>query len=71
MDETSTAPAPLPGRKEVAEFLGMTVAALAHMHHRGDGPPYSRIGKSARYRWEDVHRWVNDRITDATAARSA
>lgn len=49
----------------------MTVDGLTHMHHRGGGPPYSRIGRHARYTWPDVHRWVAEQIATDTAARTA
>lgn len=44
---------------EVAEFLGSTVAGIAQMRHRGNGPDFVRTGsRKVMYRWEDVIGWV-------------
>ena len=61
----------LPGRKEVAEYLGLTVQALAHLHFRGDGPPSMRVGRSIRYRWEDVDAWLDARKIHGSNDRQA
>lgn len=56
---------------EVAEYLGMSVAALATQRYRGDGPAYVRLSARAiRYRWEDVDAWLRERET-TTPARVA
>jgi predicted DNA-binding transcriptional regulator AlpA len=53
------APDPLPGRKEVARYLGMSVDGLAQLHYRGEGPPSIVIGKrTVRYEWDDVIAWA-------------
>ncbi|WP_068165938.1 helix-turn-helix transcriptional regulator [Rhodococcus phenolicus] len=60
---------PLPGRKEVAAYLGMTENGLAQLHYRGDGPPQIKIGgRAVRYRWEDVDAWLETRrVSEASA----
>lgn len=40
--------------KEAAERLGVTVKSLESLRARGKGPPFVRIGKSVRYRLEDL-----------------
>lgn len=59
---TAHAPArPLATSKEVAEYLGITTNALAKLRMEdGAGPQFIRTGaKTIRYRWEDVHAWVD------------
>lgn len=43
---------------EVAEYLGRTVAALAHLRHRDRGPAYIKTGHTIRYQWADVDAWL-------------
>ena len=45
-------------RREVAEEYPISYSSLAHMAMRGEGPPYSRIGKRAIYKTLDVDRWI-------------
>jgi excisionase family DNA binding protein len=47
--------------KEVAELLKVTVSWLAKARVRGEGPPYIRIGRSVRYREEDLIDWLKQR----------
>lgn len=54
--------APLPDRRQVAEFLGMSVEGLAQLHYRGEGPPSITLGKrTVRYEWDDVLAWLKTR----------
>ncbi|MEH2626085.1 putative site-specific integrase-resolvase [Bradyrhizobium sp. AZCC 1719] len=39
---------------EVADFLGKSVITLARWRREGYGPAYVRIGRSPRYRREDL-----------------
>lgn len=39
---------------EVADFLGKSVVTLARWRREGYGPAYVRIGRSPRYRREDL-----------------
>ncbi|RBM16590.1 hypothetical protein DI005_25220 [Prauserella sp. PE36] len=45
-------------REEVAEYLGVPAATLTQWAHRKKGPRYVRIGRYARYSWEDVESWL-------------
>lgn len=58
---------------EVAEYLGMTVAHLAQLRHRGRGPKFVRPtgGRTIRYDWRDVDDFVESQKftrTDTPAA---
>jgi hypothetical protein len=49
-------------REQAAEFLGITPQALSQMNGRGEGPAYARIGRSIRYRRQDLLDWIESRI---------
>lgn len=55
-------------RREVADRLGIPARTLDVWATRDKGPAYIRVGKHARYRWEDVERWLNEQPTGGTAA---
>ena len=49
----------------VAAFLDTTEFYLARLRYEGRGPAFVKMGRSVRYRWADVDRWVeqNKRTT--------
>jgi len=55
-------PGGLAKASEVAEYLTTSTHQLARLRFEGQGPHYVKLGRSVRYRWEDVHRWVNDNL---------
>lgn len=50
---------PFATRKAVAEYLALPPSTLAAWAHRGIGPKYTLIGRSARYAWSDVESWLS------------
>jgi hypothetical protein len=46
--------------REAAEFLSTTEGTLAQWRHRGDGPPYVRMGRKIAYRVESLDAWLRD-----------
>ncbi|WP_371873162.1 helix-turn-helix transcriptional regulator [Geomonas limicola] len=46
-------------QRDVAEMLGMTESWVEQIRLRGGGPVYHKIGKSVRYRIEDVLAWID------------
>lgn len=44
--------------KEVAEFLRTTETQLSRLRYEGHGPQFIKLGRSVRYRWEDVQAWI-------------
>lgn len=44
--------------REAAEFLGMSLTWLRHSRMDGTGPVYLKIGRSVRYRTEDLEAWL-------------
>ena len=49
----------LMSRKEVADFLGMSPQTLGRWAWAKTGPKFSKLGKYARYREQDVPDWGN------------
>lgn len=49
----------------LAEYLGVPVQTIYRWNSRGQGPPYVRLGKHARYRPADVDAWLDTRATSA------
>ncbi len=44
--------------KQAATFTGFTPKALERMRQRGEGPRYSKVGKSIRYALADLRAWI-------------
>lgn len=68
--EAPTAPALLK-RKDAAEWLGISVPALAQLAYKGTGPKYIVIGtRTVRYRMSDLVEYVeaNVRTQSGSAA---
>ncbi|NQX26841.1 DNA-binding protein [Microbacteriaceae bacterium VKM Ac-2854] len=53
-------PQPLATPEDVAEWLQVTVAYLAKLRHAKKGPRWTKVGRSVRYAWGDVHRWCTE-----------
>jgi hypothetical protein len=52
---------------EVATALRTTLASLAQMRYRGDGPKFVRAGRRrVLYRWADVEQWITDSVHSRT-----
>jgi len=50
--------------KQVADFLGCTLECLYNYRHRGNGPPFVRIGHSfCRYDQAKLIDWIAERET--------
>lgn len=58
----------LASRVEVAEYLGVPVGTLTRWAYRQIGPPYKIVGRHARYRWDDVDRWLEAQESGGGAA---
>ena len=44
--------------KQAATFTSFTPKALERMRQRGEGPRYSKVGKSIRYALADLRAWM-------------
>lgn len=52
--------------EEASELLRRPTSTLAYWRHRGEGPPYAKIGRRVLYRRVDVMAWLADQF-DADA----
>lgn len=51
---------PLAVTEEIADFVGVHPHTLRNWRHRDYGPPFLKLaGKSVRYRWEEVEKWLD------------
>ena len=53
--------------KAVAEQLNVGIQTLAKWRSEGKGPRYVQLGRSVRYRANDIAEFVERRITEPTA----
>lgn len=53
--------------QDVASYLGTTPDAIAQWRYRGTGPKFVKVGRSVRYRWEDVATWLDEQTRQGTA----
>lgn len=51
---------PLLNRKQAAAYLNMSVSTLARWAHLKEGPPYLKLGRSARYRQSDLDLFLEE-----------
>lgn len=51
---------------QVAAYMEVTNNRLTRLRSNGQGPAWFKIGKSVRYRWVDVHRFVEENLRVAT-----
>ncbi len=43
---------------EVAELMKRPESTLSYWRHRGEGPPYAKVGRRVMYRRADVIAWL-------------
>ena len=51
---------------DLADYLDVPVATIYGWRYHRQGPPGFRIGKHLRFRWSDIERWIEDRITQTS-----
>ena len=56
---------------EVAEQLGVSIRTMTYWRTTGRGPRYHRIGRTPRYRQDDVDQWVSEQAAASTAEEYA
>ncbi|OBF95111.1 hypothetical protein A5790_01845 [Mycobacterium sp. 852002-51152_SCH6134967] len=57
--------------REVADYLHTTPNQLNRLRYEGTGPQYIKLGRSVRYRWEDVFAWVDANVRTTSAGGAA
>jgi len=53
--------------KQAAHFLCLSTSWLAKARMRGDGPPYSKLGRSIRYTEDAVLEWMKSHLRLSTS----
>lgn len=53
--------------EEAARHIGLAVSTLEKARLYGGSPPYSKAGRSVRYRLSDLDAWMNDRVVESTS----
>ena len=56
---------------ELAAYAGTKTTTLAHWRYIGKGPRFVKIGRSVRYRAEDVRAWLESQTRQSTADEGA
>jgi predicted DNA-binding transcriptional regulator AlpA len=54
--------------EQLADLIGISQSTLAKMRMRGDGPPFSKIGRSVRYSRDASLAWMATRARRSTSA---
>ena len=49
--------------EDLAEYLEVPVATVYAWRYRRQCPPGFRVGWHLRFRWSDIERWIEDRIS--------
>jgi hypothetical protein len=52
---------------EVAEKIRRPKNWLAKLRCRGEGPTFLKVGRSIRYRWQDVEAWLESQARQSTS----
>ena len=53
--------------EEAARHIGLAVSTLEKARLYGNSPPYSKAGRSVRYRLSDLDTWMNARVVESTS----
>ena len=62
---------PLLDEEAAALLVGMTVSTLQKKRVTGNGPPYVKMGRSVRYRPDDLESFVAERVVTSTSHKAA
>lgn len=53
--------------KQLSQRLNLSQVTLARMRCQGTGPAYVKLGRSVKYRWSDVERWLAECARQSTS----
>lgn len=48
--------------REAAEHVRLSQTQLERLRQRGDGPAYIKLGRSIRYRQDDIALWLQSHV---------
>lgn len=57
--------------KQAAHYLTCAASTLAKRRVNGSGPLFTRIGRSIRYRRQDLDAWMEGRLSASTSERNS
>ena len=57
--------------RDAARYLGVSKSFLDNARLAGEGPRYSRLGRSIVYALADLDKWVNDRAVSPRSEMDA
>lgn len=57
--------------QEAAPRIGLKVSSLQKMRHFGNGPRFLKLGRTVRYREQDLEEWLAARVVSSTAERGS
>lgn len=52
---------------EAAEYLSLKKCTLEAWRSRGGGPRFVKLGRSVRYRAQDLNHWIENRVRANTS----
>jgi hypothetical protein len=55
---------------EAAEIVRRPESTLAYWRHRGEGPPYAKVGRRVLYRRLDVEAWLSGQFAESRPQRA-
>lgn len=53
-------------QRDLAKYLGKSIAWCERARWAGDGPQFVKLGRNVRYRAEDVLAWINANLHTST-----
>lgn len=57
--------------REAARYIRLSKPTLERLRLTGEGPCYAKLGKSVRYRREDLDSWLASRLVRSTSQQFA
>jgi predicted DNA-binding transcriptional regulator AlpA len=67
MPQLTTELPTLMNQKELAAYLGKSIAWCERSRWAGDGPKFIKLGRHVRYRISDVLDWINENVHESTS----
>ena len=53
--------------RQLSKRLKLSEMTLCRMRMRGSGPRYHKLGRTVKYRWSDVQKWLESRAIFSTS----
>lgn len=52
---------------QAADYVGLAKSTLEKARLTGAGPQFGKLGRSVRYRQQDLDRWIENRLVSSTS----